>query len=209
MEAALTDEHSETFGQSARKLGEEAASQGQRLAEKARERVDRAAEQRKSAAADFLNTCASAVRQGAHEFEEQGYRRTASFVSGAAEQVEGFGRRLSERRSGDMLEEIEDFARERPAVFIGALFLAGLAGTRFLKSSRPGERVGERSRRHGDPELHGSEGAGAGLHGARGGTSERSQLHAGTYETPDSTAGNPASATETSSKPHDETWRSR
>ena len=43
----------------------------------------------------------------------------------------------------EMMNEVEDFARRRPAVFIGSAFAVGLLAARFLKSSREGE---ERSR---------------------------------------------------------------
>jgi hypothetical protein len=34
------------------------------------------------------------------------------------------------------VDEVENFARRRPAMFLGGAFLLGLAATRFLKSSR-------------------------------------------------------------------------
>ena len=56
----------------------------------------------------------------------------------------------------DMVNQVEDFARRRPAVFIGSAFAAVLLAARFLKNSRSGEqRATERdsSPRYADREV--------------------------------------------------------
>ena len=49
--------------------------------------------------------------------------------------MERFSNYLSEKDSEELINEVEDFARNRPAVFLGAAFLVGAAAARFLKSS--------------------------------------------------------------------------
>ena len=52
---------------------------------------------------------------------------------------------LRERDLEGLLEDVEQFARRRPEVFLAGTFLAGLLLARFLKSS--GERAEKPARR--------------------------------------------------------------
>jgi hypothetical protein len=49
---------------------------------------------------------------------------------------------LSQRSLGNMVEGVQDFARERPVAFMGGAMVAGFALARFMKSS-----AGRRSER--------------------------------------------------------------
>src|SRR5215217_3478282 len=68
------------------------------------------------------------AQQKASEYAEQGREK-------AAEQAERLSGYLSERDANELLREVEDFARNRPAVFLGGAFAIGIAAARFLKSS--------------------------------------------------------------------------
>lgn len=49
---------------------------------------------------------------------------------------------LDSRTPAELVDDVEDFARKRPAVFLGTAFLLGMAAARFIKSSADANRVG-------------------------------------------------------------------
>lgn len=145
-------------------LADEAREHAYGLAEEARDRAYRAAEARKSAAAEYIEAFADAFRAGARELDGEGFGTSASFVNRAADEVEVLSDRLRDQDGRRLIEEVQDFARERPALFIGAAFLAGIAGTRFLRSSQHhdhGHPGGRRSAGRQEPQSRpGPTGAG-------------------------------------------------
>lgn len=42
---------------------------------------------------------------------------------------------LDDKDSEELMSEVEDFARNKPAIFMGGAFILGAAAARFLKSS--------------------------------------------------------------------------
>jgi len=63
--------------------------------------------------------------------------QVASYVHGAAAQLEDAAKTLRHRSVDELIDGIGSFARAQPAVFFAGAMLAGLALTRFLKSSGP------------------------------------------------------------------------
>ena len=109
--------------------------QGQQVREEAREGIQRFATHRKQAAASFLKDLSSALDEITSKLGDQGYNSVARYAGAAAEKLRQVGDDLPERDLRDLLRQVEDFARERPAVFLGALFIAGFGAARFLKAS--------------------------------------------------------------------------
>ena len=65
----------------------------------------------------------------------------AKYVQQAADRVEQVANHLDEREINELLAEVETYARQQPAIFLGGAFVLGVLGARFLKSSgqRPPE----------------------------------------------------------------------
>jgi ElaB/YqjD/DUF883 family membrane-anchored ribosome-binding protein len=100
-----------------------------------RERATQQLSNQKNRATDGLGNIASAVRQSAQPLRDQHHETIASYVGKAADQLEKLSSSLRERDVPELLDDARRFARERPAVFIGASFAAGLMAARFFKSS--------------------------------------------------------------------------
>ena len=97
---------------------------------------------------DALGTVAQAIRQSTQRLRDEQHESIATFVDRAADQIEGWSRRLREKDVDELLGDVQRLARRQPAVFIGSAFALGLVGARFLKSSRQDEyRYGSESRR--------------------------------------------------------------
>jgi len=134
-------------------LAQEKASQvGEQIQEKASQLVDQAQQQaksqismRKDQAAESLGTVAGALRQTGEQLRQQNQSPIATYADKAAEQVEQFSHYLREKEPGQLIGDVENFARRQPAIFLGGAFVLGLIGARFLKSSQ--ERQQEQMQR--------------------------------------------------------------
>jgi hypothetical protein len=78
---------------------------------------------------------ADAAKRGADELESSGYAGSAAAVKRTAGEVGGLVERLQRREPGEFWEDIEDFARDHPAVMFGAGFALAFGFTRFMKSA--------------------------------------------------------------------------
>jgi hypothetical protein len=106
---------------------------------KVRERANAELSTQKDRAIDGLGSAARAVRQSTQQLREQDHGTVASYVEGAADQIERFSQRLREKDVGELLGDVQRLARRQPAWFVGSAFALGLLGARFLKSSREDE----------------------------------------------------------------------
>jgi hypothetical protein len=91
-------------------------------------------EQQKTLGAEQLGGVARAVHSAAREFEDQ-LPRVAESVHNAAARLESVSSSLRNRSVDEVIGSVGRFAREQPAVFFGGAVLAGLALSRFVKSS--------------------------------------------------------------------------
>lgn len=113
---------------------QEHAADVKQMASQAGEKLMDTAEQQKRAGADFMTGIASAVRRAAGEFDGQ-VPQAAHYIRSAADQMETMSDALRRRDIGQMLSDVQSFARRQPSAFLGASFLAGFAMVRFLRSS--------------------------------------------------------------------------
>lgn len=125
----------------ARHAAHDAGSDIKQQAKKARDRTlergKQFAEERKSLAAEECGIFGSAIRAAAQSLEEDGQTSVANYAEMCADQLENTADYLRERRLSDMYHDANGFARKHPEIFLGGLFVAGLAAARFLKASEP------------------------------------------------------------------------
>ena len=126
--------------------------QAAELARRARQGVRQAAGEAQVQAQSRLERgkqdAATTLGSVAHRLRESGSQLRASdaedfageYVERAAQQIERFSQYVQRADFREMVDEVESFARRRPAVFIGTAFAAGILAARFLKSSREGQR---------------------------------------------------------------------
>lgn len=95
----------------------------------------------KDEAASEIQKVAGAVRQLGDQLggQEQGpiAHYAAEYGKKAADGLERLTNYLRENDPKALVGELEKLGRRQPALLIGGAFLLGLAGARFLKSSRP------------------------------------------------------------------------
>jgi hypothetical protein len=99
------------------------------------EEAKNVAERQKDAGADQLQHMADAVHAAAREVEGQLPPAAADYIRNAATRLEDAVGSLKEKSVDDLMKDFSRFASERPALLFGGAVFAGLALSRFLKSS--------------------------------------------------------------------------
>ncbi|MEW5930938.1 MAG: hypothetical protein AB1941_26035 [Gemmatimonadota bacterium] len=102
---------------------------------RAAEQVQTQLDSQRTRAAESLSGMAESLRTTGRQLQDAP-AGLGAYVQQAAEQVDGLARYLENREVGDLVDDVEDFARRSPGVFLGGAFVLGLLGARFLKSSR-------------------------------------------------------------------------
>ena len=103
----------------------------QRTTEQVQTRLD----SQKTRAAESLSGVAQSLRTTSRQLTEAP-AGLGGYVQQAADQVDSLARYLENSEVGDLVDDVEDFARRSPAAFLGGAFVLGMLGARFLKSSR-------------------------------------------------------------------------
>lgn len=104
------------------------------VAKAAQERAAGFAEEQKRAGAEQAEGLKRAVHRAADELEGSS-PQLAHYVREAADSTGQLARALRNRSVGELVGDVEDFARRQPVAFFGATVLAGFALARFVKSS--------------------------------------------------------------------------
>jgi hypothetical protein len=123
--------------QTAGNVTEQAKEQAGQLADQARTQVTSRISGQKERAAEGLGSMAQALRQTGQQLRDQDQSGVTQYVDQAAEQVERLSNYLRQNEVGDLVNDVERFARRQPALFISGAFTIGLLAARFLKSSSP------------------------------------------------------------------------
>jgi hypothetical protein len=120
------------------------------LMDRARDGAFNKLDAQRERAASGLGSMVDALRESGRNLQGQN-ATMASYVDGAASQLERFTGGIRERDLNQMVRDVEMFARQRPAIFLGSAFALGLAMARFLKSSESGAMSGSQERGYSTP----------------------------------------------------------
>jgi hypothetical protein len=159
---STTEQVTDQVKQQVKEKTVELKRQAKETAEDLRDRARSMADQQKDAAVGRVEGIAHALRTASDELRDQGQPMVAEYSRYAAEGLENMARSLDRRQVGDFVNSIEQFARERPGVFLGGAMVAGFALARFMKSSSARrDQRGERSYEQ-EPRTHGAAASPAG-----------------------------------------------
>jgi hypothetical protein len=100
-------------------------------------------DEQKNRAAEGLGGIANVFRTAGNELRSEN-EAVAAYVDMASDQLRRFADQIRQKGVTDMLDDVQDFARRRPALFIGGAFLVGIGIARFLKSSAERQAFSER-----------------------------------------------------------------
>lgn len=134
----------ENVAETAKGIVSQVKESGGRIASEAIGQVkDKAAvkiDEQKNSLAQNLDGVAQTIRHLGGNLKDTGIpvgvaSTTVEYGDKLAKQVEQFSNYLEKHNVGEMMKDVENFARRNPAYFIGGAFLLGFLGARFLKSS--------------------------------------------------------------------------
>jgi hypothetical protein len=93
-------------------------------------------DQRTNEAGVQARKMAKALRRTGEQLSNEGNgQQVAGLTKGAADRIEQLGGYLERTSGGELVRDVEDFARRRPWTVAGMGLVAGLAASRFLKAS--------------------------------------------------------------------------
>jgi len=141
--------------------GNNGQAAGAGLIDKVKQGAEAQLSTQKDRATEGIGNVVDAVRQSTRHLRENQHETIAEYVDQAAGHLERWSNQLKEKNVGEILQEAQQLARRRPAVFIGTAFAVGLLGARFLKSSRDRQSSSSsafRSRTGGGDEIYGVRG---------------------------------------------------
>jgi hypothetical protein len=113
----------------------QAQEKAREAAGKAQEGVRRQIDQRSTEAGERVGSTAQDLRSVGEELRKQGKDGPAKLADRAAEQTERVGGYLKDSDPDKMLEDVEDFGRQRPWAVLAGGIAVGVVAARFLKAS--------------------------------------------------------------------------
>jgi gas vesicle protein len=142
--AAKAREVKEAAARKATETYEQAKSGAADLARQASEYLHQATQSQKGVLAGKVDEYRDAARAASEKLKEEQHGPVAERVERIAGQLDRLSGYLRNTEPAALLEDVEDFARRRPEVVLGTMFVAGLAAARFLKASK----------RRSSPQMH-------------------------------------------------------
>jgi hypothetical protein len=140
-------EHRTTVGASADDAVETTRGVAHQLFGDVRSAAEEMLEERKGRAAESVQGVAHALRRTAGDLKGEN-EAIARYAEQAADTVERFSSTVRERRFGDMIADLDDFARRQPTLFLVGAIAAGFVTGRFLAATaereEPSWRVARR-----------------------------------------------------------------
>ncbi len=123
----VQDKAHEVAGQAQEKAREAAGS--------AQESIRQQIDDRSTRAGERVGSTAQDLRSVGEELRKQGKDGPAKLTDRAAEQTEKVGSYLKDNGPDKMLEDVEDFGRQRPWAVLAGGMAVGILAARFLKAS--------------------------------------------------------------------------
>jgi len=113
----------------------QAQDKAREAAGKAQEGIRQQIDDRSTQAGEQVGSTAQDLRSVGEELRKQGKDGPAKLADRAAEQTERVGSYLKEKGADEMLEDAEEFGRQRPWAVLAGGVAVGVLAARFLKAS--------------------------------------------------------------------------
>jgi hypothetical protein len=115
---------------------EQAKELADQVQQKATQRVESGLTKGKSQVAETLHAVNQSLLISGQQLRDRNQQNVSRYVDQLADRVQRTANYLQNTDVSEIVDGTEEFARRRPALFLGGAFALGLLGARFLKSSR-------------------------------------------------------------------------
>jgi hypothetical protein len=133
-----TGQAQQVADQAREKVGEatdQAKETAHNVASQAQNRIREQVDQRSTEVGERVGNTAQDIRSVGEELHNQGKEGPAKVADQAADRIERAGSYLRDSDSDRILNDIEDFGRQRPWAVLAGAVVVGVAAARFLKAS--------------------------------------------------------------------------
>jgi hypothetical protein len=107
-------------------------STGEQACDTVKTEAERLAVERRNGIASYAHDVADALASASNTLQERGRDTAARVAHRAAEELGALSQRVEGQDVGSLLHSVEDFARNRPALFLGGAFLLSFALVRYF-----------------------------------------------------------------------------
>ena len=119
---------------------ETAKNMGNQLIGAVRDQATSLLDEQRGRAADQIASMAGMVRNSVQSLDRESASAVCQYADDAARAIDGFAQTLRTASWGEVAEEVEDFARRWPVVFMASAIATGFIAGRFLISSGSRQR---------------------------------------------------------------------
>jgi hypothetical protein len=132
------EEATQAVKDAAKGVEQQIRATGEQAYDSVKTEAERLAVERRDVVASYARDVADALHGASNILQERGRDTAARVARRVAEEAGALSQRVEGQDVGGMLHSVEDFARQRPAVFLGGAFLLSFALVRyFSRSSAP------------------------------------------------------------------------
>lgn len=107
-------------------------STGEQAYDTVKTEAERLAVERRNGIASYAHDVADAFASASNTLQERGRNTAAHVARRASEELGALSQRVGGQDVGSLLHSVEDFARQRPALFLGGAFLLSFALVRYF-----------------------------------------------------------------------------
>lgn len=130
-----TEELRDRAREGVRSLADQVREQAQAATQQLRDRSNELVGKQKERVVDEVSHFSAAIRSAAEKLHEQKDDAIAGYVDTLADQVDRVSDYLRDRDLTGMAQDVANFARRRPEIVLGGMFLGGLLLARVLKAA--------------------------------------------------------------------------
>lgn len=118
--------------------------EAEKMTQRAKQEAQSLAQDQKARAADRVDTYAEALRQTSDELRQQNQDTAARYVDRAADELSQLSSYVEQHSVDQMIDDVSNFARQQPELFVAGAFALGTLAARFIKALSGGSN-GNRS----------------------------------------------------------------
>jgi hypothetical protein len=122
----------DTLQQQASKIGDKARN----VAAGAERKIENVVDEQRASGASYLHHVAGLVHRAADVFDRE-VPQASQYIHQAAENIDTVADAVRTKKAREVAHDVEDFARQQPAIFFGGALLLGFAAVRIFKASAP------------------------------------------------------------------------
>lgn len=126
------DNVTDTIQEQVSKIGDRARD----VAADAERKIGDAVDQQRASGASYLHHVADLVHQAADVFDRE-VPQASQYIHQAAEHIDTVADAVRTKRAREVVDDVQAFARQQPAIFFGGALLLGFAAIRIFKAAPP------------------------------------------------------------------------